>query len=58
MFSIIILNIVIGFLISFLIYFSINRIVIYKGPNSRDIIKKIYYDKITNQYYRLVPEEC
>ena len=44
---------VIGITVS--LYISKNRI-IYHGPNSKDYQDKIFFDKISSTYYKLIPK--
>ena len=51
-----ILNILIGFIIGYILYKLYISPTIIKGPNSRDIIGKVY--KVNETLYKLKPVVC
>jgi len=51
-----IINILLGFIIGYILYKVFISPTIIKGPNSKDIIKKVY--KINDKLYKLKPIVC
>ena len=51
-----IINILIGLIIGYILYKLYISPTIIKGPNSKDIIKKVY--KVNDKLYRLRPVIC
>lgn len=51
-----IINIIIGFFVGVMIAKVLIPTAVYHGPNSNEIIKKIYYDSKTNSCYRFEPK--
>jgi uncharacterized membrane protein len=51
-----IFSILIAIIVSYVIFFSINIKIIYRGPNSENIRHNIYKNYKTNKCYKLEPE--
>lgn len=53
-----IFSVLIAIILAYVIFFSINIKIIYRGPNSKDIKNKIYPDHKTGKCYILEPIVC
>jgi hypothetical protein len=47
-----------GLIVGFIVASTLSLNTKYVGPNSSDIKKKVYFDDVTGQCYKLIPEVC
>lgn len=52
------LALLMGLIIGFIVANHLSLNTKYVGPNSSDIKKKIYFNEVTGQCYKLIPEVC